>query len=34
MNGTTVLALTKSVPRLHGAVTAQRAIPANLGHRV
>jgi hypothetical protein len=33
MNGTTVLDLAKSVPRLHGAVTAQRAIPTNFGFR-
>jgi hypothetical protein len=33
-NGTTVLDLAKSVPRLHGAVTAQRAIPTNFGCRV
>jgi hypothetical protein len=33
-NGTTVLALAKSVPRLHGAGTAQRAIPTHFGFRV
>jgi hypothetical protein len=33
-NGTTVLDLAKSVPRLHGAVTAQRAIPTHCGFRV
>jgi hypothetical protein len=29
-----VLDLAKSVPRLHGAVTAQRAIPTHFGFRV
>jgi hypothetical protein len=33
-NGTTVLDLAKCVPRLHGAVTAQRAIPTNFSFRV
>jgi hypothetical protein len=33
-NGTTVPDLAKSVPRLHGAVTAQRSIPTNFGFRV
>jgi hypothetical protein len=32
-NGTTVFDLAKSVPRLHGAVTAQRAIPTHCGFR-
>jgi hypothetical protein len=34
MYGTTVLDLGKSVPRLHGAVTAQSAIPTDFGFRV
>jgi hypothetical protein len=29
-----VLDLAKIVPRLHGAMTAQRAIPTNIGFRV
>jgi hypothetical protein len=31
MNATAVFDLAKSVPRLHGAVTAQRAIPTHFG---
>jgi hypothetical protein len=34
MNGTAVFDLAKSVPRLHGTGTAQRAIPTNFGFRV